>query len=174
MLEASLSRKVCTSMRHILEALQVYQHVSPRPATRENILLMTTHQKNFWLQWKISFPWCHLATLALDPAHEALMCLTTDRPALQTARKLTVSLLQSLFSLSELKVQFLLLPQLNCCRDKLHWKRSQWALTSLHPLNAALEIWMVQVDPHHHVNWLTLWVHDHYIQCSTESRNHFS
>lgn len=30
-------------MRHILQALQGYQHVSPRLATREGILLMTTH-----------------------------------------------------------------------------------------------------------------------------------
>lgn len=75
-----------------------------------------------------------------------------------------------------------LLPQLTCCRGKLHWNRNQWvpASLSLHPFMPALEIrvlqdkWSTQVDPPHHVNWLTLWLHDHHIQCYMESRNNFS
>lgn len=86
-------------------------------------------RRNFWPQWKVSFPLCHLATLALEPVHGAPVCVTTDSHAPQTVLGSWVSACFSpSFPSYNSRLQVLILLQLTCCQGKLHWKRSQCVL----------------------------------------------
>lgn len=105
-LQHSLSRRACTSMRHVLQALWIHQHISSRLTTHETILPMTIQNKNLLTPVKNFFPIVPLGSTGsrLCP-WSTWVCYHWWLHSTNCAGKLCVSLLESLFSLSQLKVQ---------------------------------------------------------------------